>query len=110
MQLLLSDNMLITQYCRHRSQGCSPAVVVYGHYPLPVIAEPDTKPWRAGGAGGAKTGSLMEVLTQHGVTAYVSGHLHAVFGQRVHRLHSAPDGGESLMTLHPCYSPQDFYL
>ncbi|CAL8465131.1 g4666 [Coccomyxa elongata] len=76
-----------------RSQECSPALVVYGHYPLPVIAEPDTNPWRKGGAGGAKTCSLMEVLTQHGVTAYVSGHLHAVFGQRVHRLHSAPDGG-----------------
>ncbi|EIE20379.1 Metallo-dependent phosphatase [Coccomyxa subellipsoidea C-169] len=75
-----------------RSQGCSPALVTYGHYPLPVIAEPDTKPWSGQGDSRARTGSLLDVLTQHGVSAYLSGHLHAVFGQRVHRLHRAPDG------------------
>lgn len=99
---MLSDKVLITENRLHRSQGCSPALVVYGHYPLPVIAEPDTNPWRVGGTDGAKIGSLMEVLTQHGVTAYISGHLHAAFGQRVHRLHSAPDGGESPLTVSTC--------
>lgn len=77
--------------------------MTYGHYPLPVIAEPDTKPWIRGGEGSAdtKTGSLVDVLTNHGVTAYLSGHLHGVFGQRVHRMHVSPDGGDSLLMSSP---------
>lgn len=70
-------------------------LVVYGHYPLPLIAEPETKPWqgRVARAAPAKIGSLLQVLTHHNVSAYLSGHLHGAFGQRLHRLHKMPSGG-----------------
>ena len=83
---------------------------MYGHYPLPVIAEPDTKPWQGfGGVGRARTGSraeqqapLLEVLHRHGVAAYLCGHLHSAFGPRLHRLHAAPGGGQrDAQTLKP---------
>lgn len=77
-----------------RSGGCNPVIVVYGHYPLPLIAEPDTKPWQdRAAAAPLKTGSLLQVLTRHNVSAYLSGHLHGAFGQRLHRLHKVPTGG-----------------
>lgn len=70
-------------------------VVVYGHYPLPVIQQPETKPWAnsAMGSTAHQKPDLMSVLTRHNVSAYVSGHLHAAFGQRVHRMHRTPTKG-----------------
>lgn len=79
-------------------------LVVYAHYPLPVIAEPDTKPWQ-GFVGAAqqqpKQETLLEVLTKRHVTAVLSGHLHSAFGRRVHRLHATPGGGACMPALHP---------
>lgn len=74
---------------------------MYGHYPLPIVAEPDTRPWQGFGGvakvvGGAYAGHqapLLQVLSGHNVSAYLCGHLHGAFGPRLHRLHAAPDGG-----------------
>ena len=67
-------------------------MIVYGHYPLPTIQEPETKPWVAPAMGRERPqqDDLLKVLTRHNVSAYLSGHLHAAFGQRVHRLHKTP--------------------
>jgi hypothetical protein len=90
-----STQTLISKPGRCRAKPCDPVVVAYGHYPLPVIAEPETKPWDAWGRGkAAKIGSLLRVLLHHNVSAYLSGHLHAAFGQRLHRLHDVPTGGD----------------
>lgn len=68
---------------------------VYGHYPLPTIQEPETKPWVSPTVGTERPqqADLLAVLTRHNVSAYISGHLHSAFGQRVHRMHKTPTKG-----------------
>ena len=102
-----NHDMMPSEFCAQiqcldacRTLACQkaarPSLVVYGHYPLPVIQEPETKPW-AGPAKGREAhgtqGSLLEVLKGQNVSAYFSGHLHAAFGQRVHGMHRAPGRG-----------------
>lgn len=74
--------------------------MVYGHYPLSTVQEPETKPWVASAVGAQvpEQAALLEVLTRHNVSAYLSGHLHAAFGQRMHRLYRTPTRG--------CFSPR----
>lgn len=84
-----------------RTRECNPPVIVYGHYPLPTIQEPETKPWVAPAMGRQRPqqDDLLRVLTRHNVSAYLSGHLHAAFGQRVHRLHRTPTNGKDTVIL-----------
>ncbi len=35
---------------------------------------------------------VAQVLAEHNVSAYLTGHLHGAFGQRLHRLHATPAG------------------
>ena len=96
-----------TSYEAHNSMGlqlcrtgeCHPVALVYGHYPLPVIQQPETKPWAspAMGSTARQRADLLSVLTRHNVSAYVSGHLHGAFGQRVHRMHRTPTKGLFLL-------------
>jgi hypothetical protein len=44
-------------------------------------------------AAQAGIATVQDVLQRHGAQAYLAGHLHGVFGQRLHRLHPGPDGG-----------------
>ena len=96
-----SAHTMLCTACRAR-EGCAPALVLYAHYPLPVMAEPDTKPWQGVAASAARPrrGTLLDVLTRHRVTAALSGHLHSAFGRRMHRLHAAPQGGARIAALH----------
>mmetsp|Transcript_39538 Transcript_39538/g.100239 ORF Transcript_39538/g.100239 Transcript_39538/m.100239 type:complete len:752 (+) Transcript_39538:262-2517(+) len=74
------------------AQGnCTPApVIAFSHYPLSVIRYPRTP---------AKGETLPEVLQRHGTAAYLSGHLHAAFGQRLHRLHRSSAASLPMMEL-----------
>lgn len=109
------------------AQGnCTPApVIAFSHYPLSVIRYPRTPAkvplhphpiypawaphpcapshtllaptltcrWRLQGE------TLPEVLQRHGTAAYLSGHLHAAFGQRLHRLHRSSAASLPMMEL-----------
>ena len=101
-----NHDMMPSEFCAQiqcldacRTLACQkaarPSLVVYGHYPLPVIQEPETKPW-AGPAKGREAhgtqGSLLEVLTGQNVSAYLSGHLHACL--RPARAPHAPGPGQ----------------
>ncbi len=81
------------------SLGCSPTVLAYGHYPLQVIAQAETRSAAAHPAGKGSRGwrSVKEVLLSHGVAAYVSGHLHSVFGRCLHRLVPNSFGGMQIL-------------
>lgn len=80
-----------------------PPVVSYGHFPLSTIHHrPELPAWASlGGLGGLlhATGS---VHTMQGVAAaladhadaYVSGHLHTLFGEKLHRLQPSPASPE----------------
>ena len=37
--------------------------------------------------------TVQDVLQRHGAQAYLAGHLHGIFGPRLHRLHPGPGGG-----------------
>lgn len=63
-----------------------PAVLAYGHYPLATVARPLPR------AGGARPPSLAASLAAAGASTYLAGHLHAVFGDRLHRLIEGGDG------------------
>ena len=94
-------NTCRTPACQKFTQ---PSLVVYGHYPLPVIEEPETKPWVRPAKGAEaldNQGSLLEVLTGQNVSAYLSGHLHAAFGQRVHRMHRGLGRGGACRLAYP---------
>lgn len=43
---------------------------------------------------------MAQLLADFNVSAYVSGHLHAAFGERLHRLHPTPAGEMQLGTMH----------
>ena len=64
-----------------------PPVLAYGHYPLATIARP--LPRAAAPPSPSKTTRPPPVassLTAAGASTYIAGHLHAVFGDRLHRL------------------------
>lgn len=98
-----------------RTKKCPTPIIAYGHYPLSTIAYPETRPWwlldtPAPPAAAAATGdspeaarkaaaarklasasmqgaTLQSVLEKHGAQVYLCGHLHALFGPRLHRMH-----------------------
>ena len=74
-----------------RAGGCSARIIAHGHFPLEVIAYPETHPWwlfaRTSSRLPPHMQTLRRLLVHHGVSAYLNGHLHAAFGQRLHRLH-----------------------
>lgn len=83
------------------SNCTKPPVIAFSHYPFSVVRYP--RPLSAS-APPQDAATLPELLSRHGCTAYLSGHLHATFGQRLHRLHppAAPYGAarqEPLMEL-----------
>lgn len=70
-----------------------PFFVAYGHFPLSVIAHPETDPWWLFASRKASpAATLKQVLLRHSVAAYLNGHLHSAFGQRLHRLHPGANG------------------
>lgn len=99
----------------HWGPGCRPATIAYGHHPLSVIVyegddgeddgvSEDAPHSGAGDKSGEARGSerraprrLEHVLAGYGVSAYLAGHLHDVFGRRMHRLHTLMerDGGSA---------------
>ena len=99
-----SVSCVLERACRTPTcqKAAQPKLVVYGHYPLSTIQEPETKPWVMLAKGrelSDSQGSILEVLTGQNVSAYLSGHLHAAFGQRVHRMHRGLGrGGASKLT------------
>ncbi len=71
----------------HRADGCSPVFLAYGHHPLSTILHPDVPFWRQIDRTSPLT--IYGKLSQHGVQAHVNGHLHSVFGQRLHMMHKS---------------------
>ena len=69
------------QYSCLSYRECAAPVVAYGHYPLGVVTNGQ---------------EMKRTLQQHGVAAYLSGHLHASCGQRTHHLHRT-DAGDCLI-------------
>lgn len=78
-----------------RKNGCEgTSVLAYGHYPLEIVVRPEHGPPRlAFGTRAHQSTTLKQILLQHNVSTYVAGHLHAAFGQRLHRVHRG--GGET---------------
>ena len=83
-----------------RGSACTGwSVVAYGHYPLEVTGHPDTGPWWPWGKVhpqhvSSVPPSLRQALLKHNVTAYLNGHLHSAFGDRLHRMHRRGSDGE----------------
>ncbi len=90
------------------SRGCDPApLIAFGHHPLSTIAHPHIDfPMRNGSQfssaqhnmlqlDGWKSATLKELLSIHGVSMYLCGHLHDVFGSRLHRMHEREGLGSS---------------
>ena len=89
-----------------RKRACSGwSIVAYGHYPLEVISHPDTGPWWPWGVVHPrhKVGmppDLRHALLKHNVTAYLNGHLHSAFGDKLHRMHRrGVDGASSSLCI-----------
>ena len=75
-------------------------VISYGHFPLSTLSSvPKDFGWGAMSAVGALRHAASSVHCMQGMakiiaefsTVYISGHLHAAFGERLHRLHSIPE-------------------
>lgn len=75
-------------------------VISYGHFPLSTLSSvPKDFGWGAMSAVGALRHAFRSVHCMQGMakiiaefsTVYISGHLHAAFGERLHRLHSIPE-------------------
>ena len=47
--------------------------------------------------------TVQDVLQRHGALTYVSGHLHGIFGPRLHSMHPGPDGGTLRCTRTACW-------
>ncbi|GFR52373.1 hypothetical protein Agub_g14933 [Astrephomene gubernaculifera] len=96
------DERLTASLTAMRAANCSPSYIAYGHYPLSVTSyvvqqsPADPKPVNNGQQ--SSLSSVQEVLLRHGVTAYLSGHLHGAFGRRLHRLHRSPPSSSSSST------------
>eukprot|EP00884_Botryococcus_braunii_P004718 jgi/Botrbrau1/14247/Bobra.0381s0008.2 len=87
------DKRLTAELAHHRAEGCAPTLLAYGHYPLQVITQAPGAAPHSDGKSGNGWRSVKEVLLSHGVAAYVSGHLHSVFGRCLHRLLPNSFGG-----------------
>lgn len=85
-----------------RAQKCVTPIIAYGHYPLGTIAHPDTRPWWQPDPPASDSTldsskdplvvslqgmTVQSVLEKNGAQMYLCGHLHALFGSRLHRLH-----------------------
>ena len=70
------------------TQGCQPLLIAYGHFTLSTIAYPERSLWVVPGQA---TERVEDVLMRHGVVAYLCGHLHEVFGSKLHRMHASPE-------------------
>ncbi|RMZ56666.1 hypothetical protein APUTEX25_002755 [Auxenochlorella protothecoides] len=74
----------------------APPVVAFGHYPLSTV-DTEAGAWPLGTLRRLArpllqpTGLLAELLRLN-VTAYLSGHLHGAFGQRLHAMHAGGGG------------------
>jgi hypothetical protein len=75
--------------------------VAYGHYPLEVIGHGETNPWWPWGVVKPQhkglAPSLRQVLMDHNTSAYLNGHLHSAFGNKLHRMHRNGATGELLV-------------
>ncbi|GMH42561.1 hypothetical protein BSKO_10480 [Bryopsis sp. KO-2023] len=69
------------------AQGCSPTMIAYGHYPLGLIAYTERSRWPLGTEARALK-RVEHILMDHGVAAFLCGHLHDKFGLRLHKLWS----------------------
>jgi len=58
-----------------------------------VRQHPPASPRHGLRAAQAGVATVQDVLQRHGAQAYLAGHLHGVFGQRLHRMHPGADGG-----------------
>lgn len=72
-----------------------PLVISLGHYPISTVTFSERRPWPLGRLAALlaplrQPGPLLRRLMDLGVDAYLSGHLHAAFGQRLHALHAMP--------------------
>lgn len=79
--------LMISVFLHLRADGCSPVFLAYGHHPLSTILHPDVPFWRQIDRTSPLT--IYGKLSQHGVQAHVNGHLHSVFGQRLHMMHKS---------------------
>ena len=79
--------LTVSVFLNLRADGCSPVFLAYGHHPLSTILHPDVPFWRQIDRTSPRT--IYGKLSQHGVQAHVNGHLHSVFGQRLHMMHKS---------------------
>lgn len=78
--------------------GCRPAIIAFGHYPLSTVDHRPAGLWasawilgafkHAAGRADAMQGAAAAISSLP-ATAYVSGHLHTAFGERMHHAHPA---------------------
>lgn len=78
----------------HRREcDARPLIISYGHHPLGTVAQFD----RLGLVGALRARnaapSMHSVLIQNDVAVYLNGHLHGLFGPRLHRLLPTRSGG-----------------
>lgn len=88
------DAVLTAADTKFRADGCSPVFLAYGHHPLSTILHPDVPFWRQIDRTSPLT--IYGKLSQHGIQAHVNGHLHSVFGQRLHMMHKSYAQGRLL--------------
>lgn len=100
-ELLAEVDAALSGIAARQPPACGlPTVLAYGHYPLGTLEQPPrTWPGPLGlPALALRSASSMQglaaLLAARNVAAYLSGHLHAAFGARLHALHPTPAGGQ----------------
>ncbi|KAL3155831.1 hypothetical protein ABBQ32_012842 [Trebouxia sp. C0010 RCD-2024] len=88
------DSVLSAASNKFRADGCSPAFLAYGHHPLSTILHPSIPFWRQ--IDRRSPATIYGKLSQHGVQTHLNGHLHSVFGQRIHKRHRSLAPGRLL--------------
>ena len=73
-----------------------PPLLTYGHFPLSTVRHPRMTPswmgpataWLQATSSAHASQGLVTLLLNHKAAVYVSGHLHAAFGEKLHAVHS----------------------
>eukprot|EP01025_Chloroclados_australasicus_P000482 TRINITY_DN10247_c0_g1_i3.p1 TRINITY_DN10247_c0_g1~~TRINITY_DN10247_c0_g1_i3.p1 ORF type:complete len:726 (-),score=42.15 TRINITY_DN10247_c0_g1_i3:283-2460(-) len=71
---------------KYRSCIVQPQIVVYGHHPLCVLSYTDVPLWKQALNIQQVDTKLEDIFLKYNVSAYINGHLHTKFGDRLHRM------------------------